>query len=165
MTRPLESLPRAQIDSPKTRVHGDYHLGQILWSLNDYILLDFEGEPAKSIEQRRAKHSPVKDVVGMLRSFGYAAFAGLFEASQDRASELDGLASGVRLRLQRPASELGHPRQGLLGGPLGAHRLLLPRRGQQQPQSQLTSTASHAPGRTTTPSRWGRAHPSNRRSA
>src|SRR5690606_36157574 len=50
-----------------------------------------EGEPARSIEQRRAKHSPVKDVVGMLRSFGYAAFSGLFEVSQDRVSDFDRL--------------------------------------------------------------------------
>jgi maltose alpha-D-glucosyltransferase/alpha-amylase len=88
---PLEALPQAQIDAPRIRVHGDYHLGQVLWSLNDYVLLDFEGEPAKAIEQRRAKHSPIKDVVGMLRSYSYAAFAGLFEASQDRTSDFDRL--------------------------------------------------------------------------
>ncbi|WP_152050405.1 maltose alpha-D-glucosyltransferase [Tautonia marina] len=91
ITSPLESLPQTQIDAPRIRVHGDYHLGQVLWSLNDYVLLDFEGEPAKSIEQRRAKHSAIKDVVGMLRSYSYAAFAGLFEASQDRSSDFDRL--------------------------------------------------------------------------
>ena len=91
LTAPLASLGASGIVATKTRVHGDYHLGQVLWSLNDYILLDFEGEPAKSIEHRRAKHSPVKDVVGMMRSYSYAAFAALFEASQDRSSEFDRL--------------------------------------------------------------------------
>ncbi len=65
------------------RVHGDYHLGQVLWDSGDYVILDFEGEPAKSLQARRAKHSPLKDVAGILRSYDYAAFAGLFAATED----------------------------------------------------------------------------------
>ncbi len=68
----------------RTRIHGDYHLGQILRAKNDFVILDFEGEPARSLEERRRKQSPLKDVAGMLRSFSYAAFAGLARFAQRR---------------------------------------------------------------------------------
>jgi maltose alpha-D-glucosyltransferase/alpha-amylase len=61
----------------RTRIHGDYHLGQVLRAKADFVILDFEGEPARTLAERRQKQLPLKDVAGMLRSFHYAAFSGL----------------------------------------------------------------------------------------
>ena len=69
LDRCLPSSPKAK----KIRVHGDYHLGQLLVAENDFVILDFEGEPAESLLERRKKQVPMKDIAGMLRSFDYAA--------------------------------------------------------------------------------------------
>lgn len=63
----------------KIRTHGDYHLGQVLWTGKDFVIIDFEGEPARAFSERRLKRSPLRDVAGMVRSFHYAAYSSIFE--------------------------------------------------------------------------------------
>jgi maltose alpha-D-glucosyltransferase/alpha-amylase len=85
----IRSAARLELVASKIRIHGDYHLGQVLWCEEDFVILDFEGEPARPIAERRLKQSPLRDVAGMLRSFSYAAYAGLFVHATSRRAEFD----------------------------------------------------------------------------
>ena len=69
----LEPLRGDRLGGRRIRVHGDYHLGQALWTGRDFVVVDFEGEPARPISERRIRRSPMADVAGMMRSFGYAS--------------------------------------------------------------------------------------------
>jgi maltose alpha-D-glucosyltransferase/alpha-amylase len=89
----------------RIRIHGDYHLGQLLQVRTDFVILDFEGEPARPIAQRRAKWSALKDVAGMLRSLGYAAYAGLIGHTARRPEDWESLEPWARLWEQSTAAE------------------------------------------------------------
>ncbi|MER2527129.1 MAG: maltose alpha-D-glucosyltransferase [Candidatus Competibacter denitrificans] len=80
----LEQIQPADPLAVKIRYHGDYHLGQVLVAKDDVIIIDFEGEPSRTLEERRDKQSPLRDVVGMVRSFNYAAHAALQPFTADR---------------------------------------------------------------------------------
>jgi maltose alpha-D-glucosyltransferase/alpha-amylase len=79
--------PQGEAPFTRTRYHGDYHLGQVLLVSNDFFIIDFEGEPARPLEQRRGKHSPLRDVAGMLTSFDYAAANALRHYGLDRPED------------------------------------------------------------------------------
>lgn len=72
-----------QLKSERIRIHGDYHLGQVLVSGDDFYLLDFEGEPESTIRDRKVKQPPLKDVAGMFRSFHYAIYSTIFNNSEN----------------------------------------------------------------------------------
>ena len=66
-------------NAAKIRIHGDYHLGQLLYTGKDFVILDFEGEPARALSERKLKRSALRDVAGMMRSFQYAAYSALWQ--------------------------------------------------------------------------------------
>jgi maltose alpha-D-glucosyltransferase / alpha-amylase len=89
----FSEIYQIRINAVKTRIHGDYHLGQVLFTGKDFIIIDFEGEPGFSFSERRLKKSPYKDVAGMMRSFHYAAFGKILLNENYRAQDLQFLES------------------------------------------------------------------------
>ncbi len=89
----------------RIRIHGDYHLGQVLRVKTDFVILDFEGEPARPLAVRRSKQCPLKDVAGMLRSFGYAAYAGLMNYTAPHPEDVTRLEPWAQLWERSAAAE------------------------------------------------------------
>lgn len=77
LKKSFQDIEELTTSALRSRIHGDYHLGQVLYTGSDFVIIDFEGEPARSLEERRRKRSPLQDVAGMLRSFDYAAWTPL----------------------------------------------------------------------------------------
>jgi maltose alpha-D-glucosyltransferase/alpha-amylase len=76
-------LLEVPVRSLRIRTHGDYHLGQVLFTGRDFVIVDFEGEPARSIGERRLKHTAMRDIAGMIRSYDYAARVAVAEVVHD----------------------------------------------------------------------------------
>ena len=87
IVRRFAELKKVKLDCMRSRVHGDYHLAQVLFTGKDFVLIDFEGEPARSLSDRRLKRSPIRDVAGMMRSFHYAAMSVLLNNNNPKIKE------------------------------------------------------------------------------
>jgi maltose alpha-D-glucosyltransferase/alpha-amylase len=91
ITQSLRAFLAKRLTTTRIRVHGDYHLGQVLYTGHDFVIIDFEGEPSRTLYERRQKRLALRDVAGMLRSFSYASQAAL---------RSDQLLPDARIRLE-----------------------------------------------------------------
>jgi maltose alpha-D-glucosyltransferase/alpha-amylase len=97
LTDDFEAITRIRSCGARIRCHGDYHLGQVLIAEADVVILDFEGEPARPLAERRQKSSPLRDVAGMVRSFSYAVLTGLNVSTHTRPEDAERLAPWAHL--------------------------------------------------------------------
>jgi maltose alpha-D-glucosyltransferase / alpha-amylase len=123
----IEALAPDAAPGVKTRIHGDFHLAQVLVTRNDFVIIDFAGEPGQSLEQRRAKQSPLRDVAAMLRSFSYVQQSALRDVAHNEAeaARLTPLARAWELEVRTaflaayvaaaPSTEALQPGRSLLG--------------------------------------------------
>jgi trehalose synthase-fused probable maltokinase len=101
----FDTFTAAPARGTRIRIHGDYHLGQVLYTGSDFVIIDFEGEPARPLAERRAKRSALQDVASMVRSFHYAAFAHLLGGAGDSATSAVNAAMD---RMENPAAWAGN---------------------------------------------------------
>ncbi|HTH96696.1 MAG TPA: maltose alpha-D-glucosyltransferase [Stellaceae bacterium] len=92
----IRLITDVEIEAVKTRFHGDYHLGQVLVAQHDFVIIDFEGEPRRTLEERQQKYSALKDVAGMLRSFAYAGAAAVKGSADLPGTDVTALESFTR---------------------------------------------------------------------
>ena len=88
------AVSEVPIEALRIRTHGDFHLGQVLFTGRDFVIIDFEGEPASSTSERRIKRPPLRDIAGMLRSFDYASQVALSQRRERGLPPLAGAALG-----------------------------------------------------------------------
>jgi maltose alpha-D-glucosyltransferase/alpha-amylase len=86
--RAFRAIAERKVHTMRIRCHGDYHLGQLLWTGKDFVIIDFEGEPLRPLSERRLKRSPLRDVAGMIRSFHYAAFTALHRHARNHSGDV-----------------------------------------------------------------------------
>jgi maltose alpha-D-glucosyltransferase/alpha-amylase len=91
----MQELTTAPMNGSRIRCHGDYHLGQVLWTGKDFVIIDFEGEPSRSLSRRRLKRPAVVDLAGMVRSFHYAGRVAALRLTRDLGTSVASVEPGA----------------------------------------------------------------------